>query len=286
MLSVIKLNALSLDKKAIINKSILHLRGLKKYSLATLLTCISLSTFSQKLEVGGGLGAHFYKGDLNPNFNPLLARPAGHAMVRYNFSRAFSLKASGAYGFLEGNDALSTNPFNKQRDYQFKSQLTHWEAELEFNFLNFRSSGTIVKSSWTPIISIGLGQFGISGRKFYEASTLVKTLEPIAFPDLAITYGFGFKKEISSYWNISANFKAVLPSLRKKNQRSNLDLYDGLGYKADPATSLFSPINEYSSNTTLPIFTTPNTHQKDIFYHGSITLSYVFKTVKCPNPKK
>jgi hypothetical protein len=258
------------------------LRSLKKYSLAALITCFSLPTFSQKLEVGGGLGAHFYRGDLNPNFNPLLARPAGHALVRYNFSRAFSLKASGSYGFLEGNDALSSSPFNKQRDYQFKSQITHWEGELEFNFLNFRSYGTIVKSSWTPTLSLGFGQFGISSRKLYEASILVRTLQKIKFPDLAITYGFGFKKEISDYWNISANFKAILPSLRKKTQRGNLDLFDGLGYNPDGLAT----VNEYLSANTPVRFTTANTHQRDIFYQGNVTLSYVFKTLNCPNPRK
>jgi hypothetical protein len=257
------------------------LRSVKKYSIAALITCFSLPTFSQKLEVGGGLSAHFYRGDLNPNFNPLLARPAGHALVRYNFSRAFSLKASGSYGFIEGNDALSSSPFNKQRGYQFKSQISHWEGELEFNFLNFRSYGTIVKSSWTPTLSVGLGQFGISSRKLYEASVLMRTLQKIKFPDLSITYGFGFKKEISDYWNISANFKAVLPTLRKKTQRSNLDLYDGLGFDSDG----LSTTNEYLSGSTLAIFTNANTPQRDMFYQGSITLSYVFKTLKCPSPR-
>jgi hypothetical protein len=248
---------------------------LKRY----LITFLFLSPFynlqAQALEVGGGIDLNFLRGDLNPNFNPFLARPGGNVIVRYNFSRAFSLRANTSYGWLTGSDKLSSNPANKYRDRKFTAKLQDWGADLEFNFLNFRSSGTIIKSSWTPTLSAGLGQFRIPQISYI--SNGVKNSTDYDAPRFSFNYGFGVKKQLTGNLNFTGTFRVSSPILT-----DGQDAYDGMGFKKDGTTSnsyVLNPIDD-------PKVTTPNTHTKDMFYHASFTISYVFSTVRCPNPKR
>ena len=225
--------------------------------------------------MGTGLDLNFLRGDLNPNFNPLIARPAVNFMVRYNFSRAFSVRVNTSYGKLMGSDKLSSNPANNLRDRKFTATLQDWGADLEFNFLNFRSSGTIIKSSWTPTLSLGLGQFRIPNIN-YKSNGVQNTTNYDA-PRFSFNYGFGFKKELNNNLNFTGSFRAVAPVIT-----NGQDAYDGMGFKKNGTITNSYILNPLDN----PKVITPNTHVKDMFYHASFTISYVFSRVRCPNPKR
>lgn len=250
---------------------------MKRNYIICLLFLISFSGYSQALEVGLGTGATIYKGDLNPNFNPLLARPAGHIMVRYNFSRAFSVKARSMYGFIAGKDALSSNPLNKARDWSFSGQIMDWGLDLEYNFLNFRASGTIVRSKWTPILFLGIEQYRMPKRNF--TANGITYSDEVDSPSKALSYGFGFKKELNAKWNISGSLGARLAL-----EKSNNDYFDGFGYFDDPDEPFK---NIYPDLVAEPEkYISPNTHTKDRFFYANISISYVFSGVRCPNPRR
>jgi len=248
---------------------------LKKFLIAFLFVFQGFQAKSQALEVGGGMDMNFFRGDLNPNFNPLLARPGGNIMVRYNFSRAFSIRANTSYGKFISKDKLSNNPLNESRNREFYGIVQDWDTNLEFNFLNFRSYGTIVKSSWTPILGAGIGQFRLPSVIY--RSNGVQNSTDYDSPRLSFNYSFGFKKKINGNWNLTGTFKTFSPIIS-----DGQDAYDGLGYKKD-GTFTDSYIKNPADD---PKTITPNTHIRDKFYHANITLSYVFQTLKCPNPKR
>ena len=65
---------------------------------------------------------------LHPSFGP---------RFRFNYDDRLSLKFDATYGKFGGDDALSSNSFNRDRNYNFNSQI--YEAAIlgEFNFLPF-----------------------------------------------------------------------------------------------------------------------------------------------------
>lgn len=258
-------------------KSIHQLRNLSKLPLILFLLLPTKTVLAQALEVGAGVGLANYKGDLNPNFNPLVARPGGNILVRYNFSRAFSVKATSTYSYITGNDKLSSNPLNKERGWKFYGRIQDWGVDLEYNFLNFRSYGTIVKSRWTPILFAGLSQFRMPSRVFEAANQ--KYRADIKYPNFALSYGFGFKREINASWNLSGSFACRLPI-----DKSNYDYLDGIGYFNDPTEPFKDAYPNYLAES--PKVSTPNTHTRDRYFYSTITLSYIFQGIKCPNPRR
>ncbi len=252
----------------------------QKGLISVLLSVIYLSTYSQTFEGGVGLGATQYRGDLNPNYNPLTSRPGANVMARYNFSRGFSLRADATYAFLAGSDKLSNNPMNKLRDYSFTGNIMEADLLLEYNFFNFRSYGTIFKSSWTPTLFAGLGWGYIQNKKFHGNGSTETAEKTSNSPDNLYIYGFGLKKQLNDNWNINFNFAA-----RMYVQKNNRDLLDGLGYSrrktGDPDVN-FYPLKDQ----TPEMARTANGKTGDRYFYASVTFSYVLYGLKCPNPKK
>ena len=233
-------------------------------------------SYSQNLEVGIGLGISQYKGDLNPNFNPLLSRPGGQLMLRYNINYAFSVRADASAMMLSGNDKLSRNPLNKSREWKFDSFLNDWGVAMEYNFLNFRSYGTIYKSDWTPLLFLGVSQYRIPIRT-YESQGGSTSGYISDSPNISMTYGFGFKKQLNQNWNLSCTF--TTHHLFNNEYNDNLD---GTGF-----THLDEPFSNYLNSSSLPAnINSPNTKTKDKYFYTGITLSYVLYGVKCPSPKR
>ncbi len=253
---------------------------MQKTTLTVLLIAAVSSIYGQTLEGGFGLGATQYRGDLNPNFNILTSRPGANLMARYNFSRGFSVRADGMFAFLAGADRLSTNPMNKLRDYSFSGQIMEGDLLLEYNFFNFRSYGTIFKSSWTPTLFGGLGWFSLTKRKYNgNGGTFIP--DNITFPDNLLVYGFGLKKELSSNWNFNLNFGA-----RMRMQRNSRDLLDGLGYSYGEQGNKYDNFYPDSNTATPVMLRTANGKTGDRYFYANVTFSYVLYGLKCPNPKK
>jgi hypothetical protein len=217
-----------------------------------------------------------YRGDLNPNFNVLTSRPGVNAMFRYNFSRGFSLKAEGLFSLIAGADRYSTNPMNKQRDYSFSGMIQEGNIVLEYNFFNFRSSGTVFRSDWTPTLFAGLGLFSMTNREL-KANGMTSPMGPVNFPDHLFVYGVGYKRELSTNWNLNFHFGA-----RMRIQKNNRDLIDGLGFSRDEYKNFYP-----SGGSGTPVaLRTANGKTGDRYFYAGVTLSYVLYRLKCPTPKK
>lgn len=166
-------------------------------------------------EVGLFIGCSYYLGDLNRNghFNSL-TRPAGGLVYRYNFNPRFSVKGNLFMGTLMGDDARSGVPAQEFRNLHFKSPVTEFGANLEFNFLNYVIGHP--KTPFTPYVFGGVGVFFMSpkaqlGNNWYALQPLGTEGQGTSLSDekrysltqVCLPFGIGVKAWIASRVGLS-----------------------------------------------------------------------------------
>ncbi len=240
------------------------------------------SVFAQKWEIGTGAGFCQYKGDVMPSFKPLVARPGASIFGRMNYSRSLSLKAQAMIGQVHGNDKLvKADPLHQSREYSFDAKLIEAGGQIEYNFMNFRTSASRIVNNWTPYV------FGGYGVTIIETKSQSKTdINPSVFAPYSsnkseqyMSLGIGFKKQWRDKWNWGVEFGA---------RRVNSDFLDNFGYYGDGTYPLSLPPN---INTADPKFQyllkyqVPNTKVKDMYYYTNFSISYLIYKIYCPPTK-
>lgn len=108
-------------------------------------------------EYGVMVGASTYFGDLNPNYGMRFIRPATGVFYRYSINPYISIKGMANYTRLGYDDQLTANPYQKQRNLRFKSDIVELAAMSEFNFHWFQTG--VSKRRFTPYLAAGVGVF-------------------------------------------------------------------------------------------------------------------------------
>ena len=207
---------------------------------------------AQQHELGAGLLATSYQGDIAPTPNGANIRPMGTLFYRYNFSAATSLRFGVSFGQFAGDDADYEAPDQTQRGYSFAHNFAAAELRLEYNFLDFRSNDYIGKTL-SPFVYLGVGtQTSIIS---IDAADNVPT-ESFPGPTLLIPAGFGLKYALTDRLNLTLELGGYF---------SFSDKLDGLVYEEDS-----------------PRFARGNPANFDHFYTVGVTVSYRFLPVKCP----
>jgi hypothetical protein len=85
-------------------------------------------------ELGGWVGGAVYYGDLNTTLWPRKPGLAAGLTARYNFNTRVSLRSSLNFGRIAGDDALSDNNFERNRNLSFRSNIFDLTSGIEFNF--------------------------------------------------------------------------------------------------------------------------------------------------------
>ncbi|MBD2701268.1 outer membrane beta-barrel protein [Spirosoma sp. BT702] len=206
---------------------------------------IGFQAQAQQIEIGAGLGGMLYKGDVSPELNPRFVTPAGNLFFRYNFSRSFSMRASGAIGAFRAEDKYSSDPLQQLRNYSFRTNMNEVTVDFEYNFLNYKPLPKA--KNWTPYVfgGIGLCQY---------KNAVAKVGGMLMFP-----LGIGVKYEIKRPWSIGLEFGTRF---------SNNDYLDGLGDRT------FG--NATAKNAT------GNPALRDSYSYTAITVSYTFYKIFCP----
>jgi Domain of unknown function (DUF6089) len=244
-----------------------------KKILFCILVCSFYTIHAQRIELGGGLGPTFYKGDLQPTFRPLNPRAAMNIFARYNYNRVFSFKANGMAGFVGGNDSKSGNKLNTFRDFSFIQTIGEYNVQAEYNFLNFRTHNGHYESEWTPYLFGGLGQFISLSRSFDSPYAPPTKSTKATGGKLAVFYGIGYKKILNNRWNYGVEFGTRIPTKAKYNDTT----FDGFGYDEDA-----KPQTSYFVGNINPMLEYPNTPQPDKYFYVSFSVSYLFYKVYCP----
>jgi hypothetical protein len=94
-------------------------------------------TFVQH-ELGFFAGGSYYLGDLNPLAHFKGSCPAGGAYYRMAISHRYALRTAFSYGTLFADDALSTEPFQNERNLRFDAPLYELALTGDFNFVDYR----------------------------------------------------------------------------------------------------------------------------------------------------
>lgn len=166
-------------------------------------------------EAGGWLGASYYFGDLNTNYNLGLPNLAGGLSARLNFNERLCFKFGGNYGEIEANDAMSENIYEKARNLSFRSHIFDFTSQFEFNFLPYIHGSR--EAFFTPYLFGGFSVFSFNPQAFYQNQWV--DLRPLGTEgqfkgeeyytvQAALAYGGGFKFDLSNAWSVNIEVSA------------------------------------------------------------------------------
>lgn len=104
-----------------------------KNTLALIFLLFVLSAQAQRpLEIGVGLGAAYYLGELDPFPKAIgLIRPAANGFFRYHLNNYVSLRADGVVGLLAGNEGSFPDFMNARRGISFYTPFVEGSGRLD-----------------------------------------------------------------------------------------------------------------------------------------------------------
>lgn len=223
--------------------------------------CSSRAWAQNTSEIGFGLGALNYKGEVSPQYQLRNNRPAFTIFYRKNVSAPVTLRGGFTAGLLRATDDNvngdngSVAPVPATRQTNMKGSLLEASAVLEYNFLNYHDRQD--HRHFTP--------YGFIGLAGYYANTTTHTLNGGLSADfnqqggmvgLAIPAGVGIKYALSEFINLG---------LETGVRKTFTDRLDHLG-----------------EQTPLLV----NNHDQDWYYYSGVSVSYTFYKIRCPKPYK
>lgn len=220
---------------------------LTKKLLFVFFSLISINTFAQKIEIGGGFGAMNYKGDISPDLYPAFARLGGNLLFRYNPNKIVTFRSSIVLGSIYGDDAKLNDSFNQLRGQTFKTSINEINFITEYNFFDYKYNR--YHQDWSPYVFGGLGVMKFASRD--TPVTDYKTLQ------LVIPFGVGVKYNITGPWDLNLEFGA---------RKTFTDYLDNLG----------------GDNPALPKNQQNDYSRGDMYYYTSLSLTFKFISVYCP----
>ncbi|UTA68124.1 DUF6089 family protein [Emticicia sp. 21SJ11W-3] len=252
---------------------------MKKSLVLVILIAALPKLHAQIFEIGAGVGGLNYKGDVLPKYKPFVVDPGANLFGRMNISRSISLKANVVAGRVHANDSDMDDVYHRTRGFNFNARILEMGGQIEYNFLNFRTSSSRNATNWSPYV------FGGAAFTIRSTNYNIRSYSDILLPSFYYTSGYsdtrtnawilgiGFKKELSPHWNWGMEFGT---------RWINDDFVDGLGYNKDGVynTNLNTGIDDivkYNLKTQVP-----GTRTKDMYYYTNFSISYVFYKIYCP----
>ena len=209
-------------------------------------------------EVGIGLGATNYRGEISPQYQFQNNRPALTAFYRKDVSVPITLRGGLTAGFLRAADNNVTGvnggvpPLQNYRQANIKGSLLEASAVLEYNFMDYHYRTD--KVHFTPYLFAGVAAFYAKTTTVSNNPTLVGQLNRQgAMLGFAIPAGVGFKYALSEHLNIGLEL-----GVRKA-------FTDQLDHLSDQDQLLVNP------------------HDQDWYYYSGLSLSYTFFKIRCPD---
>lgn len=240
--------------------------------------------FAQKVDIGVSVGGTYYYGDVVNEFSPSTARYSAGAFLRYHLGDRFAISANGVYARVSGDDALSTkSTWQNQRNWNFFTDILEASGVLEFNLIEDRNSGRILKNPLIPYIYLGVGAF------YYKPQTILPSgqvqslralrLSGVDYSDIAICIpmGAGFRYYI--YRNYMVGFDFGL----RYTSTSYIDDIGGTDVYQDPDNTPFPELTKDAYSSTLANKNPGDLRGKmggssfninDIYVIGSLTIAY------------
>jgi outer membrane protein W len=222
--------------------------------------CVSANAQNTS-EIGIGLGATNYRGEISPDYQLQNNRPAFTAFYRKDVSVPITLRGSFTAGFLRAADDNVTGenggvpPLQNYRQANTKGSVLEASAVMEYNFMDYHYRTD--KIHFTPYLFAGIGVFYANTTTVTNNSALSSELNQSgSMLGLAIPAGVGLKYALSEHLNLGLEV-----GVRKA-------FTDQLDHLADQDPLLV------------------NAHDQDWYYYSGVSLSYTFYKIKCPDQYK
>jgi len=171
-----------------------------------LLSCTSLLTNAQRIEVGLMAGGANYVGDIAPTMVASETRFARGIFGRVNISSTFAFTASYFRTSLTGTD--QNFEFNQPRNLSFKTSIKEYAGVVEFNYLKYALG--ILDKKYTSYVYLGFGMVEYTPETFFENAWV--DLRPLQTENVSynsfsyvIPFGIGFKWNFKPSYSIEAN---------------------------------------------------------------------------------
>lgn len=204
---------------------------------------------SQRSELGFGIGAFTYTGDLARTYKLVNARPAATVFYRANISHVISFKTALTGGKLAASDRRTPlDPFAVQRDASFNLFLLEGSGTFEYHFLDWRDDKRRLR--FTPYLFAGIGMFGISGVQTKNAE--------YSNVQLSIPFGGGMKYVINPKWYLAFEL-----GIRK----TFFDYLDNISAE-DPSFKNYQYGNKYDN---------------DNYFYTGFSITRTFYDIPCAN---
>ncbi len=251
--------------------------------------------------IATGLGNYY--GDIVPTFFSFQQlHPDMGIFARYNIGNYLAFRSTFIYGAISGDDKYYKNA---ARNLSFRSNLWEWGATMEINLMSFHAFNR-TKNNFAPYLFFGIAAFHFNPETQYEGTWYY--LQPLGTEGqglsaaygtkysqfgISLPIGGGLKYRLQTSYNnfitvgaefgIRKTFTDYLDDVSKAHM--SYGWYDSIKtFNGVLAADLAFREDEYfaqKNNTPLVKMYSPdlrrgNENNKDWYYFGNITISYVF----------
>ncbi len=248
-------------------------------------------SFAQIDEFGLMTGITNYFGDLNPKSSFVYARPAEGAFYRYNIKYRGAWRTSLTWGQAEFFESADKDPYYKQQNLNFRTNIFEAQTMIEFNFFKYDKDSK--KHWWTPYVGTGAGIFFFNPQGYYNGTWYY--LQPMGTEgqndpsysgvkkyklySLEIPFEGGVKFSFARFWNVAVEgglretFTEYLDDVGGKYP-SYVDLPGG-------SSGLARQLSYGGNETAQPGMQRGNGHFDKYMFAG-VTISYTIMKLRCP----
>ena len=252
--------------------------------------------------ISTGLGNYY--GDIVPTFFSFRQlHPDMGIFARYNIGNYFALRSTFIYGAISGDDKYYNNP---ARNLSFRSNLAELSATAEINLRSFHAFDRR-KNNFTPFLFFGIALFHFNPETQYDnqwiylqpLGTEGQGISPVygnkySLFGVSLPIGGGLKYRMETSYNhyitIGAEFgiRKTFTDYLDDVSTSHVGAawYDSVkAYNGTMAANLAWREDEYYAahgrpeilkGSYVPDVRRGNQNNKDWYYFGNITISYVF----------
>jgi hypothetical protein len=237
---------------------------------------------AQVVDIGVLAGGTYYLGDLNPQKQFLLTKPAYGGLIRFVFDDRWSARFNLMHGEVAGDDALSHA--NDLRNLRFNSSITELSFTGEFNFLEYFTGSQI--HYFSPYLFAGPAFFIFNPKAPYQGKMValrdlhtegqIADAKRYSLYSGAVIFGFGVKYSIKKRlglgieWGMRKTFTDYLDDVSTNYYIDFSNLTPG---DIDAREMLSDP----SATKHAPGMQRGNSENNDWYSFAGITLTYRFR---------
>jgi len=246
-------------------------------------------------ELGLGIGAANYYGDLNTHAGMEAVKMSVGAFYRYFLGQYFGASLHVNYANLGYSDVYNSNDFQHRRNLSFNSSIFSISLQGDFNFFRFIPGS--MKHRFTPYLSVGGGFFHYNPYAYYKGDKYY--LQPLGTEGQGRADSLGTKYDLWS-WEIPVEV-GVKYNLNKRwnlflsisYRFTGTDYLDDVSKRYAGAASFDSDVEPiavklqdrsgvYGDPIGIKGRSRGNSENKDQYVLLQVGISYLFTRYRCP----